>query len=70
MKNPNEIDFVCPLCKTHELIPTDIVQMLDSSDQVGVDTTFPPRFDCQKCNGMMEPTFYISVNGIIFSNKN
>lgn len=25
--------------------------MLDYADQIGVDTSVPPRFDCEKCNG-------------------
>ena len=68
-KNPKEIEFVCSKCKTHELIPTDIVEMLDEADQIGVDTSYPPRFDCEKCNGKMLPVFYIGVNGITFENK-
>ena len=51
---------------TKELIPTDVVEFLDASDQIGVNTSIPPRFDCQKCFGKMVPTYYISVNGIVF----
>ena len=29
--------------------------MLDKADQIGVDTLVPPRFDCEKCPGKMEP---------------
>lgn len=68
-KNPKEIEFICPKCKTKEQIPTDIVEMLDGADQLGVDTFVPPRFDCQNCNGKMVPTFYVSVNGIVFENN-
>lgn len=68
-KNNKEIEFVCEKCKTHELIPKEIVEFLDGSDQIGVDTSVPPRFDCEKCNGKMVPTYYISVNGIVFENK-
>ena len=46
-KNPKKIEFICPKCKTRELIPSDIVEFLDQSDQIGVDTSYPPRFDCQ-----------------------
>ena len=28
-KNPDEIEFICPKCKTRERIPTEIVEMLD-----------------------------------------
>ena len=68
-KNKKEIEFVCPKCKTKELIPTDVVEFLDSSDQIGVDISVPPRFDCINCNGKMVPTYYISVNGLIFENS-
>ena len=69
MKNKNEIEFICPKCKTKELIPTYIVEMLDKSDQVGVDTSVPPRFDCQKCNGKMVPIYYIGVKGQVYEYK-
>ena len=69
MKNKKEIEFICPKCKTREFIPTEIVQMLDASDQIGVDTSIPPKFACQKCNGKMEPIFYIGVNGTIYKSK-
>ena len=65
-KNPDEIEFICPSCKTKELIPLSIVEMLDASDPG--DTSYPPRFDCDNCNGKMEPTYYISVDGIVFKN--
>jgi len=65
-KNGKETEFICPLCGVKEKIPTDIVQMLDGSDTVGVDNSVPPRFDCKKCEGKMEPTFYIGVTGIVF----
>lgn len=66
LKNKKEIEFICPLCKTRELIPTEIVEMLDSADQFGVDTNVPPRFDCEKCPGKMVPIYYISVKGKFF----
>ena len=68
-KNKDEVEFLCPVCSVKEMIPTEIVEMLDAADQVGVDNTVPPRFDCQKCDGKMEPTFYIGVNGIVFEKK-
>ena len=40
------------------MIPTEIVEMLDRADQVGVDTSVPPRFDCEKCNGKMVPIYW------------
>ncbi len=68
-KNKNEIEFICPKCKTKELIPTYIVEMLDAADQIGVDTSVPPRFDCQNCNGKMVPIYYIGVKGQIYEYK-
>ena len=41
MKNPKEIEFICTRCKTKERIPTEIVEMLDKADQIGVDTLVP-----------------------------
>lgn len=70
MKNEKEIEFICPLCKTREKIPTQIVEMLDASDQLNVDTNVPPRFDCQNCRGKMEPIYYIGVHGKVYEYKN
>ena len=39
-KNPKEIEFICTRCKTIERVPTEIVEMLDRADQIGVDTSF------------------------------
>ena len=68
-KNGKEIEYICPKCKTKEFIPTNIVEMLDAADQLGVDTSVPPRFDCQKCNGKMVPIYYIGVKGRIYEYK-
>ena len=38
-KNPKEIEFICLKCKTKERIPRDVVEFLDSADQIGVDTS-------------------------------
>ena len=32
IKNKNKIEFICPICKTREKIPTDVVRMMDESD--------------------------------------
>lgn len=68
-KNDKEIEFICPLCKTTERIPTEIVQLLDQADQIDVDTDVPPRFDCLNCPGKMVPVYYVGVNGKIFEYK-
>lgn len=68
-KNKDEIEYICPKCKTKELIPTEIVEMLDAADQIGVDTSVPPRFDCSKCNGKMVLIYYIGVKGRVYEYK-
>lgn len=68
-KNGKEIEFYCKKCKTKELIPTDVVEFLDESDQIGVDTSYPPRFFCQSCDGVMIPIYYVSVRGIVHKYK-
>lgn len=68
-KNPDKIEFICPVCKTRERIPRKVVEFLDEADQIGVDTSVPPRFDCQNCYGKMVPIFYIGVNGKIYEYK-
>lgn len=40
--------------------------MLDKADQIGVDTSVPPRFDCENCYGKMVPKFYIGVKGKVY----
>lgn len=57
-----EIEFICPI----EKIPTSVVEMLDKADQIDVDTSVPPRFDCENCYGKMVPTFYIEVKGKVY----
>ena len=69
-KNPDEIEFICPKCGAKEKIPTEVVEMFDSMDSIGVDISYPPRFDCEKCDGKMVPIHYISVHGIEHTYKN
>lgn len=64
--NKKNIEFICPVCKTIEKIPREIVEMLDAADQHGVDTYVPPRFDCEKCYEKMVSIFYIGVKGKIY----
>lgn len=68
-KNGKFIEYICPKCKTKENIPTEVVEMLDEADSFGVDTSYPPRFECQKCPGKMVPIYYISVHGKIHEYK-
>ena len=68
-KNGKFIEFICQKCKTKEKIPTEIVEMLDASDSIGVDTDYPPRFNCEKRPGKMVPIYYISVHGKVHEYK-
>lgn len=43
--------------------------MLDYVDQIWVDTSVPPRFDCENCNGLMVPIYYIGAKGRIYEYK-
>ena len=65
-KNGNFIEFICPKCKTKERIPTEIVEMLDYADQIDVDTSVPPRFECENCDGKMVSIYYIGAKGRIY----
>ena len=40
--------------------------MLDYADQLDVDNSVPPRFDCEKCDGIMVPIYYIGTKGRIY----
>lgn len=59
------VRFRCSECKVEEDIPRDVVEMLDMQD--GGDLIVPPRFDCQNCDGLMEPIHYKSVHGITYN---
>ena len=52
-KNGKFIEFIYVylFVKQKKKIPTEIVEMLDASDSIGVDTDYPPRFNCEKCPG-------------------
>lgn len=69
MKNKKQIEFICPKCKTREFIPTEVVEFLDQTDSIGVDTSVPPRFDCENCNGKMVPIYYIGINGKVYESN-
>ena len=68
-KNGKFIEYICPKCKTKENIPTEVVEMLDTADSFDVDTSYPPRFECQKYPGKTVPIYYISVHGKIHEYK-
>lgn len=58
-------EFVCTKCGIHELIPTDVVTFLDANDPG--DPTFPPMFDCEKCDGKMRPVYFVGHTGIVYT---
>lgn len=45
IKNPNKIEFICPVCKATEKIPLEIVKFLDKADQVNVDVNVNMELD-------------------------
>ncbi len=68
-KNGKFIEYICQKCKTKENIPTEVVEMLDEADSIGVDLSEPPKFNCEKCSEKMVPIYYISVHGRTYKYK-
>ena len=68
-KNINKefVTFICPKCKTKENIPFSIVDMCDRNDDG--DDSYPPRFSCQKCDGLMTPLCYKNYKGKVYEYK-
>ena len=64
-----QIEFICEKCKIHEFIPKDVVEYFDDFDSDGVDNSYPPRFECKNCDGLMVPIYYKSVHGFIHEYK-
>lgn len=65
MKSPKYTEFICTKCKCKEKIPTEIVLQLDMMDPG--DKTYPPMFNCEKCDGLMKPVHFISHFGIEYT---
>lgn len=63
-KNNQIVRFRYLQCGVEEEIPRDVVEMLDLQD--GGDLSVPPRFDCEECDGLVEPIHYVSVHGITY----
>lgn len=59
-----KIKFKCTQCGFEEDIPKGVVDYFDIMD--GGDPLVPPRFDCQHCDGLMEPVHYINHDGIVY----
>ena len=64
IKRPTYTEFICIECGCHEKIPTKIVLQMDMSDPG--DTSYPPMFYCEKCNGLMKPIYYVGYTGIVY----
>jgi len=63
-KPSKKVKFKCTSCGKIEEIPRDVVVYFDEMD--GGDPSVPPRFNCKKCDGLMEPVYYQSVYGYIY----
>ena len=63
------VEYICPNCKTKEIIPKDVVDYFDEMDSIGVDNSYPPMFKCINCNNDMVPVFYKSIHGFIHEYK-
>lgn len=55
------VRFRCLKCGYEEEIPEEVVEMLDETD--GGDDLVPPRFTCEKCDGIMEPINWKTKDG-------
>ena len=57
------VRFICAFCAAEEVIPKDVVDDMDKSDNKG-DLSYPPRFTCSVCpDGLMQPIKYTSPSG-------
>lgn len=56
------INYVCLTCCTKEEIPLNVVRDFDFMDDG--DTSVPPKFACENCDGEMYPEQYTGVTGV------
>lgn len=61
----DSILYICSECSEKEMIPKSVVTQFDIMDDG--DISEPPRFTCEKCNGLMYPQEYEGVHGITYS---
>ena len=59
------VKFRCTACGFEESIAKDVVDFCDIMD--GGDPSVPPRFDCQRCSGKMQPVYYVNHDGIVYT---
>ncbi|MEC5273644.1 MULTISPECIES: hypothetical protein [Bacillaceae] len=55
------VNYHCLMCHEEEKIPYEVVREMDLMD--GGDPITPPRFQCEKCNGVMVPEYYKGIYG-------
>jgi hypothetical protein len=55
------VNYHCLMCHEEEKISYEVVREMDLMD--GGDPTTPPRFQCEKCNGVMIPEYYKGISG-------
>ena len=67
MVEDKEVPFRCLECGIVEDIPKEAVDYFHEMD--GGDKNVPPRFQCEKCGGIMEPIQYTTDDGITYSLK-
>lgn len=53
-RTEDAVRYKCLNCGIEEDIPRSVVEMFDALDDEG-DISVAPRFDCEKCDGIMEP---------------
>lgn len=63
-ESKQKVQFICSECNYKENIPKDVVDHFDIMD--GGDPLYPPRFACMKCDGQMEPLYYVNHDGIVY----
>jgi hypothetical protein len=64
-KKGETVRYKCLDCGIEEDIPRSVVEMFDALDDEG-DISVAPRFDCEKCDGIMEPIKYEGIHGITY----
>ena len=57
-KNKSGLKYLCPQCKTEEIIPFDVIEYFDAIDPERL-LVGPPTFKCEKCGyDYMKPENY------------
>ena len=57
-KKKSGVKYICPECKTEEMIPQDVLEYFDATDPERL-LVGPPTFKCEKCgHPYMQPERY------------